>query len=126
MINLVTTYQEKYSAYESGFHSFAQSRSQFNIAFFIYGFLFLLLDLEILLIYPYAASSYENGPYGLILSLIFITLVTIGFIFELGKDALTIPTRQDHVSSHNKNNIVISHISPLQEGGNSAKEVVYF
>src|SRR6201995_1180502 len=88
-------YQEKISVFECGFHSFlGQNRTQFSISFFIFGLLFLLFDLEILLIYPYAVSSYTNGIYGLIVMLIFFILLTIGFIFELGKKALTITSRQ--------------------------------
>src|SRR5215471_9275266 len=76
-------YQEKYSIFECGFHSFlGQNRTQFGIKFFIYAFLYLILDLEILLIFPFALSSYSNNIYGLSIMLIFTIIVTIGFIFE--------------------------------------------
>lgn len=88
-------YVEKVSSFECGFHSFSQSRSQFNISFFIYGLIFLILDLEIVLIFPFAVSSYNNDVYGLVLMLIFTTIVTIGFIYELGKKSLKIETRQN-------------------------------
>lgn len=88
-------YQEKISAFECGFHSFlSQNRSQFSISFFIFGLLFLLFDLEILLIYPYIVSSYNNGLYGLFIALLFLIVLTIGFVFELGKNALKIDSRQ--------------------------------
>lgn len=88
-------YQEKKTAFECGFHSFSgQNRSQFNISFFIFALLFLLFDLEILLIYPYSVSGYNNGLYGLIIMLIFFVLLTLGFIFELGKNALDISSKQ--------------------------------
>ena len=88
-------YQEKDSAFECGFHSFlGQNRAQFSISFFIFALLFLLFDLEILLIYPYAVSGYVNGIYGLCFMLIFFLLLTLGFAFELGKNALTIESRQ--------------------------------
>ena len=65
-------YQEKNSAFECGFHSFlGQNRTQFSISFFIFALLFLLFDLEILLVYPYIVSAYTNGIYGLIIMLIF-------------------------------------------------------
>ena len=52
-------YQEKYSTFECGFHSFlGQNRTQFEYKFFIFAFIFLLFDLEILLIYPYIVSAY--------------------------------------------------------------------
>ena len=52
-------YQEKYSIFECGFHSFlGQNRTQFGVKFFIFALVYLLLDLEILLIYPYGMSIY--------------------------------------------------------------------
>jgi NADH:ubiquinone oxidoreductase subunit 3 (subunit A) len=94
MRNLIKTYQEKDSMFECGFHSFSQSRSPFNIAFFIYALVYLLLDLEILLTFPFAVSEYVNNIYGLIITLGFIIIITIGFVFELGKGALKIPSKQ--------------------------------
>jgi NADH-ubiquinone oxidoreductase chain 3 len=88
-------YQEKYSIFECGFHSFLQTRLPFNITFFIYALIYLLLDLEILLIFPFVVSAYVNNIYGLGIALIFITIITIGFIFELGKGALKISSRQN-------------------------------
>src|SRR6266850_1321626 len=88
-------YQEKDSAFECGFHSFlGQNRTQFSISFFIFALLFLLFDLEILLVYPYIVSGYTNDIYGLIIMLIFFVLLTLGFAFELGKNALKIDSRQ--------------------------------
>jgi NADH-ubiquinone oxidoreductase chain 3 len=88
-------YQEKDSVFECGFHSFTgQNRTQFSISFFIFGLLFLLFDLEILLVYPYSVSSYTNDIYGLLIMMVFFILLTLGFIFELGKNALTIDSRQ--------------------------------
>jgi NADH-ubiquinone oxidoreductase chain 3 len=88
-------YNEKKSSFECGFHSFlGQNRTQFSISFFIFGLLFLLFDLEILLVYPYTVSGYTNSVYGLIVMLIFFIVLTLGFAFELGKNALTISSRQ--------------------------------
>jgi NADH-ubiquinone oxidoreductase chain 3 len=90
-------YQEKYSIFECGFHSFlGQNRTQFGVKFFIFALVYLLLDLEILVIYPFGLSSYENGIYGLIIALIFIGIITAGFVFELGKNALKIDSRQSY------------------------------
>ena len=90
-------YQEKDSAFECGFHSFlGQNRSEFSISFFIFALLFLLFDLEILLVYPYIVSAYVNGIFGLIIMLIFFLVLTLGFAFELGKNALSIESRQVH------------------------------
>ena len=76
-VNLIlaphTPYEEKNSVFECGFHSFlGQNRSQFSISFFIFALLFLLFDLEILLMYPYAVSASVNSIYGLIFMLIFL------------------------------------------------------
>lgn len=88
-------YEEKNSAFECGFHSFlGQNRSEFSISFFIFGLLFLLFDLEILLVYPYVVSAYLNGIFGLIIMLLFFLVLTLGFAFELGKNALSIESRQ--------------------------------
>ena len=88
-------YQEKYSIFECGFHSFlGQNRTQFGVKFFIFALVYLLLDLEIVMIYPFAVSEYENGVYGLIVVLIFIVIITVGFVFELGKNALKIESKQ--------------------------------
>lgn len=91
-------YQEKDSAFECGFHSFlGQNRSEFSISFFIFALLFLLFDLEILLVYPYIVSGYVNGIFGLTVMLIFFLVLTLGFAFELGKNALSIDSRQVNV-----------------------------
>lgn len=90
-------YQEKYSIFECGFHSFlGQNRTQFGVKFFIFALVYLLLDLEILVIYPFGLSIYDNGIYGLIVVLIFIGIITAGFVFELGKNALKIDSRQSN------------------------------
>ena len=88
-------YEEKNSVFECGFHSFlGQNRSEFSISFFIFALLFLLFDLEILLVYPYVVSSYINSIFGLIIMLIFFLVLTAGFAFELGKNALYIESKQ--------------------------------
>src|SRR5438046_6239784 len=106
MINLIlaphNSYKEKDSVFECGFHSFlGQNRTQFIISFFIFALLFLLFDLEILLIYPYVVSAYTNGIYGLFIMLIFFLILTLGFTFELGKKALNIDTIQNKINYNN-------------------------
>jgi NADH-ubiquinone oxidoreductase chain 3 len=114
-VNLVfapqNAYQEKNSTFECGFHSFlGQNRTQFSISFFIFALLFLLFDLEILLVYPYVVSAYANDIYGLIIMLIFFLVLTLGFVFELGKNALKIDSRQIY-SIWNKGTEVVSVVS---------------
>jgi len=107
-------YQEKYSIFECGFHSFlGQNRTQFGIKFFIYALIYLLLDLEILLIFPLALSTYINNIYGLSIALIFIIIVTIGFIFELGKGALKIDSRQNISTVEKIKALNISHMGNI-------------
>ncbi len=108
-VNLVfaphNPYMEKNSAFECGFSSFlGQNRTQFSISFFIFALLFLLFDLEILLVYPYLVSAYANGIYGLTILLIFLLALTLGFAFELGKKALYIESRQ--ISNISKSNFI--------------------
>lgn len=103
-------YKEKKTPFECGYHSFlSQNRTQFTISFFIFALLFLIFDLEIVLIYPYTVSSYANNSYGLIVMILFTLIVTVGFIFELGKGALKIESKQSKnidskTSSNLKNN----------------------
>jgi NADH-ubiquinone oxidoreductase chain 3 len=60
-----------------------------------------LFDLEILLVYPYVVSAYFNGMYGLVIVLIFFFALTLGFAFELGKNALNIDSKQMFVLNNN-------------------------
>ena len=100
-------YMEKDSAFECGFSSFlGQNRTQFSISFFIFALLFLLFDLEILLVYPYLVSAYTNGIYGLTVLLLFLLALTLGFAFELGKKALSIDSRQISNASAKKSDNV--------------------
>src|SRR5271163_4736686 len=104
-------YQEKNIAFECGFHSFlGQNRTQFSISFFLFALLFLLFDLEILLVYPYVVSSYNNCMFGLLLLLIFFLALTLGFAFELGKNALKIDSRQMFILN-SKNSSVTTYLS---------------
>jgi len=106
-------YQEKDSAFECGFHSFlGQNRTQFSISFFIFALLFLLFDLEILLVYPYIVSAYVNDIYGLVVMLIFFLVLTLGFAFELGKNALKIDSRQAYSTLPTRPDMLVN--SPLQ------------
>jgi NADH-ubiquinone oxidoreductase chain 3 len=101
VINLLlaphSPYLEKDSPFECGFHSFlGQSRTQFTISFFIFGLLFLLFDLEIVLIFPHSITTYNNEGLGLTILLVFFILLTIGFAFEFGKGALKIYSKQNN------------------------------
>ena len=115
MRNLTQTYQEKYSIFECGFHSFlGQNRTQFGVKFFIFALVYLLLDLEILLIFPFGVSGYNNSIYGLSIALIFIFIIAIGFIFELGKSALSINSRQKLSADNNRTSKPIKFVNTLR------------
>jgi NADH-ubiquinone oxidoreductase chain 3 len=85
---------QKIQSFECGFSAFSQTRSRFSVAFYLVGILFLLFDLEIILIFPYAVSAYNNEAYGLWMVVIFILILTLGFVFEFGKEALKITTTE--------------------------------
>lgn len=102
-------YKEKGSTFECGCHSFlGQNRTQFSISFFIFALLFLLFDLEILLVYPFVVSAYTISIYGLIIIVTFLSVLTLGFVFEFGKGAL----KMDNKQMFNKNNLVSSILDP--------------
>jgi len=104
-------YKEKKTPFECGYHSFlSQNRTQFTISFFIFALLFLIFDLEIVLIYPYSVSSYANNIYGLTVMIIFTLILTVGFIFELGKNALKIESKQN-IAYNDKLNLEKNTIS---------------
>lgn len=89
-------YKEKKTPFECGYHSFLlQNRSQFSISFFAFGLLFLLFDLEIVLIYPMGLSIEDMEIHSILLAFIFIAILTVGFVFELGKGALKIESKQN-------------------------------
>jgi NADH-ubiquinone oxidoreductase chain 3 len=120
VINLIfaphNPYQEKYSIFECGFHSFlGQNRTQFGVKFFIFALVYLLLDLEILLTYPFAVSEYVNNIYGLIITLGFIGIITIGFVFELGKGALKIDSRQSLIIDKINPSVSIERFTKLKK-----------
>lgn len=79
---------EKVTSYECGFSAIPQTRSPFSIQFYVVGILFLVFDLEILLIYPFSASLYQIGSYGFWMVFIFFIILTMGFVYELGSGAL--------------------------------------
>nr|YP_009531537.1 NADH dehydrogenase subunit 3 [Hannaella oryzae]AXY96237.1 NADH dehydrogenase subunit 3 [Hannaella oryzae] len=77
---------EKVTAYECGYYG--QTRAPFSIQYYLVGILFLIFDLEILLLYPIAVTLYSVSIYGFWIAIIFFTVLTLGFVYELGKGAL--------------------------------------
>nr|YP_010130176.1 NADH dehydrogenase subunit 3 [Clavaria fumosa]QPZ51078.1 NADH dehydrogenase subunit 3 [Clavaria fumosa] len=84
-------YDSKISPFECGFLMIpGQTRSAFNIQFYLVAMLFLIFDLEILLIFPVALSLYQISTFGFSIALIFFIILTIGFILEIGSGAISI------------------------------------
>ena len=79
---------EKLSAYECGFEPFNDSRMEFDVRFYLVAILFIIFDLEIAFLFPWAISLGSIGLYGYISMLIFLFILTIGFIYEWKKGAL--------------------------------------
>lgn len=82
-------YESKVSAYECGFSPiYGQTRSTFQIHFYVVAMLFLVFDLEILLLFPIAVTLYQVSTFGFSIALIFFIVLTIGFILEIGSGAI--------------------------------------
>ena len=85
--------ESKISAYECGYNMIpGQTRSTFQIQFYLVAILFLVFDLEILLILPVAVSLYQVGTFGFSVAIIFFIVLTIGFVLEIGSGAIKITT----------------------------------
>ncbi len=80
--------QEKLTSYECGFESFGDSRSQFDVRFYLVAILFIIFDLEVAFLFPWAVSLGEIGVFGFWSMMIFLGILTIGFIYEWKKGAL--------------------------------------
>ena len=79
---------EKLSAYECGFEPFNDSRMEFDVRFYLVAILFIIFDLEIAFLFPWAISLGKIGVYGFISMMIFLFILTVGFIYEWKKGAL--------------------------------------
>jgi NADH-ubiquinone oxidoreductase chain 3 len=83
--------EAKVSAYECGFAPLSgQTRSTFQIHFFLVALLFLIFDLEILLLFPIAVSLYQVSTFGFSIAIIFFIVLTIGFVLEIGSGAISL------------------------------------
>ena len=79
---------EKLSAYECGFEPFNDSRMEFDVRFYLVAILFIIFDLEIAFLFPWAISLGKIGIFGFVSMMIFLSILTIGFIYEWKKGAL--------------------------------------
>jgi NADH-quinone oxidoreductase subunit A len=79
---------EKLSAYECGFEAFQDSRMEFDVRFYLVAILFIIFDLEIAFLFPWAISLGKIGLLGFVSMMIFLFILTVGFIYEWKKGAL--------------------------------------
>ncbi len=79
---------EKDSAYECGFEAFDDARTKFQVRFYLVAILFILFDLEVAFLFPWAISLGNIGLFGFWSMMVFLAVLTIGFIYEWKKGAL--------------------------------------
>ncbi|VAX00509.1 NADH ubiquinone oxidoreductase chain A [hydrothermal vent metagenome] len=80
--------KEKNSAYECGFEAFEDSRMKFDVRYYLVAILFIIFDLEIAFLFPWAIVLKEIGMFGFVSMVIFLGILVIGFIYEWMKGAL--------------------------------------
>ena len=79
---------QKLSPYECGFEAFEDARVKFDVRYYLVAILFILFDLEIAFLFPWAVSLQEIGPTGFWAMMIFLGILVVGFIYEWKKGAL--------------------------------------
>jgi NADH-quinone oxidoreductase subunit A len=79
---------EKLSAYECGFNAFDDARMKFDVRFYLVAILFIIFDLEMSFLFPWAVAFKQLGVFGFWSMMIFLAVLTIGFIYEWKKGAL--------------------------------------
>ena len=79
---------EKISAYECGFNAFDDARMKFDIRYYLVSILFIIFDLEVAFLFPWSVSFHEIGMLGFWSMMVFLGVLTIGFIYEWKKGAL--------------------------------------
>ncbi len=79
---------EKLSAYECGFNAFDDARMKFDVRFYLVAILFIIFDLEVAFLFPWAVSFGSLGWFGFWSMMVFLAVLTIGFVYEWKKGAL--------------------------------------
>ena len=79
---------EKVSAYECGFNAFDDARMKFDVRFYLVAILFIIFDLEVAFLFPWAVAFGELGAFGFWSMMVFLGVLTIGFVYEWKKGAL--------------------------------------
>ena len=81
-------YDEKLSPYECGFEAFGDTRMKFDVRYYLVAILFILFDLEIAFLFPWAVSLDAIGFFGFVSMMVFLTILVVGFVYEWMKGAL--------------------------------------
>ncbi|MCK0208398.1 NADH-quinone oxidoreductase subunit A [Starkeya koreensis] len=79
---------EKMSAYECGFNAFDDARMKFDVRFYLVSILFIIFDLEVAFLFPWAITFRELGGFGFWSMMVFLGVLTVGFVYEWKKGAL--------------------------------------
>jgi NADH-quinone oxidoreductase subunit A len=79
---------EKLSSYECGFEPFADARSRFDVRFYLVAILFIIFDLEVAFLFPWAVALGAIGLFGFWSMIVFLAVLTVGFVYEWKKGAL--------------------------------------
>jgi NADH-quinone oxidoreductase subunit A len=79
---------EKLSAYECGFNAFDDARMKFDVRFYLVSILFIIFDLEVAFLFPWAVAFKQVGLFGFWSMMVFLGVLTVGFIYEWRKGAL--------------------------------------
>ena len=80
--------REKLSPYECGFEAFEDSRMKFDVRYYLVAILFIIFDLEIAFLFPWAVALDQIGMFGFVAMMIFLAVLVVGFIYEWKKGAL--------------------------------------
>lgn len=124
---------EKVTAYECGFSPiYGQTRAPFSIQYYLVGILFLIFDLEILLLYPVAVTLYNVSVYGFWIAIIFFTVLTLGFVYEIGSGVLYFTDQRSAISrpTVNSSNVLYRSMffihSPAEQADYQKGVLYYF
>lgn len=79
---------EKLSAYECGFNAFDDARMPFDVRFYLVAIFFIIFDLEVAFLFPWAVAFGDLGLFGFVSMMIFLAILTVGFVYEWKKGAL--------------------------------------
>ena len=88
MLSPSDSYEEKNSPYECGFEAFEDSRMKFDVRYYLVAILFIIFDLEIAFLFPWAVVLQDIGMVGFLAMMVFLGVLVIGFIYEWKKGAL--------------------------------------